>query len=401
MDFPAIYYDGLVADPQKVTVQIEELDQKYIDPKSPEYLVDYSSEITIVDQMRGHDIAHWRGDRIFALPSKAWELRLGADNKLPGARLVFSGSETKNALNSLLPGLAMRKRKNRGRQLKIIALATTALASVALAYVFGIPLIAQRIVELIPPETEVDFGRMVAGQMSEALSEQGGIPVCDTDPGSVANLAITRFAQQALVGIDTPFEVNIQVVNNSIPNAFALPGGQAYYFAGLLEKTENANEFSAVLAHEIGHVVARHSMQKLVSTAGTGLLVGFILGDITGLSVAGSLGSVLINNSFSREAEREADDFALEIANRMNFEASGLANLLDRISREGDTANAFALFSTHPLNIERRQALEISSQSPSIGPAAFSQKEWVAIKAMCANSAVETGPGTKSTKIKS
>ncbi|VAW22317.1 hypothetical protein MNBD_ALPHA11-438, partial [hydrothermal vent metagenome] len=387
MEFEALYYDGVVARAQNVLVKIEQLDAKYTDPKSPEFLVENSAAIAInkLDLERGgrgHEIAHWRANHVFSISSARTELRLGVNNRLAGERLVFSGSQI-NQIHHLLPGLKIKRRKNRGRQMRFVGLASGALVSLVAAYIYGIPLMANRIVGLIPAQTEVDFGLTIVGQMSDAFAEQGGIPLCDEDANSVANLAIARFVDQALQGVDTPFAVDIDVVANPIPNAFALPGGQAYYFSGLLQKTQNSDEFSAVLAHEIGHVVARHGMQKMISSAGTGLLVGFVLGDITGLSVAGGLGSILINNSFSREAEREADAFAAQVSTRINFNPAAMVNLLDRVALDDEFAKAMALFGTHPLNSQRREALAQSGRQISTGDAPFSSQEWLAIKSMC------------------
>jgi len=387
MEFEAQYFDGVVARAQNVLVEIEQLDVKYTDPKSPEFLVENSAAIAIskLDSERGgrgHEIAHWRANHVFSISSAKTELRLGVNNRLAGERLVFSGSQI-NQIHRLLPGLKIKRRKNRGRQMRFVGLASGALVSLIAAYIYGIPLMANRIVGLIPAQTEVDFGLTIVGQMSDAFAEQGGIPLCDEDANSVANIAIARFVDQALQGVDTPFAVDIAVVANPIPNAFALPGGQAYYFSGLLQKTQNSDEFSAVLAHEIGHVVARHGMQKMISSAGTGLLVGFVLGDITGLSVAGGLGSILINNSFSREAEREADAFSAQVSARMNFNPAAMVNLLDRVALDDEFAKAMALFGTHPLNSERREALAQSDRQLSTNDAPFSSQEWLAIKSMC------------------
>jgi len=420
MEFKALYYDGVVARAQNVLVEIEQLDAKYTDPKSPEFLVENSAAIAISKfdpelGDKGHEIAHWRSNHVFSISSEKTELRLGVSNRLAGERLVFTGSQI-NQIHLLLPVLKIKRRKNLGKQMGFVGLASGALVSLVAAYIFGIPLMANRIVGLIPAQTEVDFGLTIAGQMSNAFAEQGGIPLCDEDPDSIANLAIARFIDRALQGVDTPFAVDIDVVNNPIPNAFALPGGQAYYFSGLLEKTQNADEFSAVLAHEIGHVVARHGMQKMISSAGTGLLVGFILGDITGISVAGGLGSILINNSFSREAEREADAFAAQVSSRMNFNPAAMVNLLDNIALDDEFAKATALFGTHPLNSERREALAQKGQQLSSGETPFSPQEWLAIKSMCSdsndanehqrvvdvdqNASSTENPPTKNTKIK-
>ena len=292
----------------------------------------------------------------------------------------------------MLPALDHKHRAERGRQYRALGLATVALVSVVFAYIYGVPLIARNIVALVPPQWEEQLGQTVVTQIEAALKDGAGFEVCDPDPDSLANRAIARFAAQVVAGTGTPFVPEIKVIRTSIPNAFALPGGHSFYFSALLDQTDTQDEFAGVMAHELGHVVHRHGMEQLVSTSATGLLIGFILGDMTGLSVAGGLGAALIDSRFSREAEREADRFAALAAQRVGFEATGLVALLERVAGDDSMSAALALLSTHPLTAERRGALEaLAAATPATG-SAFTPEEWTAIKAMCGSSAGATRP---------
>src|SRR5690606_14855829 len=124
---------------------------------------------------------------------------------------------------------------------------------------------------------------------------------------------------------------------------FALPGGRTYYLSSLIQASRTSDEFAGVLAHELGHVYHRHGMQTLIATSTTGLLVGFILGDMTGLSVAGAVGANLIDTRFSREAERQADDFAARTARQLGFSAAGLVDLLERVAQDDAFSRTLAL----------------------------------------------------------
>ena len=62
-------------------------------------------------------------------------------------------------------------------------------------------------------------------------------------------------------------------------NAFALPGGRLYAYTGLLERAENEGELAAVLAHEIGHVAARHHAEQMTKLLGYSLLMQLVLGE--------------------------------------------------------------------------------------------------------------------------
>ncbi|MGV3652288.1 MAG: M48 family metallopeptidase [Devosia sp.] len=345
----------------------------------------------------------WPVETLYTVPTRKGTVRLGSTARPAGARLEVTGKAEVQRLLDLLPGIGHKRTADRRRQLGVIGLATAALGSLIIAYVVGVPLLARNIVGLVPAAWEESLGATVAAQIEQALSQGAGFAVCDPDPQSLANRAIARFAQSVAAGTGTPFSPRITVIRSEIPNAFALPGGQAYYFSALLDRTSSADEFAGVLAHELGHVVYRHGLEGLISTSATGLLIGFILGDLTGLSVAGGLGSALIDTRFSREAEREADRFALDAARRLGFRPAGLADLLDRISEDDRMSRALALLSTHPLSEERRAALEdMEGGGETLSPA-FTPIEWQAIKSMCAEaegpwSSVSIGerPGSQS-----
>lgn len=136
-------------------------------------------------------------------------------------------------------------------------------------------------------------------------------------------------------------------------------------------------------------------MEQLISTAGTGALIGFILGDMTGLSIAAGLGATIIDARFSRDAERQADAYAARAAERMDFNPAGLADLINRVGADDEFARALALLSTHPLTDDRKAALEILSQQRPTGlEPPFTAAEWAAIRTMC------DAPGQTKTKRK-
>lgn len=330
------------------------------------------------------ELARWPADDLYAVHGRKDELRLGASGQPTGARVVVRGREEVARVLATLPVLHAKRRQQTGREIRLAVTATVALAAVIGAYLYGVPLLASRIVGLVPPAWERSLGETVAGQMEASLNDSGGFKVCDADPDSLANRAIARFGAAALEGTGSPFELDVKVVKSDIPNAFALPGGQVFFFSALLEQAETQDEFAGVLAHEVGHVAHRHGMEQLISTAGTGALIGFILGDMTGISVAAGLGATIIDARFSRDAERQADAFAAHTAERMDFNPAGLADLINRVGADDEFARALALLSTHPLTDDRKAALEILSQQRPTGlEPPFTAAEWTAIRSMC------------------
>ena len=346
--------------------------------------LDHEAGTLVIRAGDGSEIARWPTAELFAMPSRKNELRLGANGLPTGARVVVTGREDVGRVLATLPVLTEKRRQQTGREIRLAVTATVALAAVIVAYLYGVPLLASRLVTLVPPAWEQSLGETVARQMEASLGESNGWQVCDSNPDSLANRAIARFGAAALEGSGSPFTLDITVLKSDIPNAFALPGGQVFFFSALLEQAETQDEFAGVLAHEVGHVAHRHGMEQLISTAGTGALIGFILGDMTGISVAAGLGATIIDARFSRDAERQADAFAAHVAERMDFNPAGLADLINRVGADDEFARALALLSTHPLTEDRKAALEVLSQQRPTGlEPPFTPAEWRAIRSMC------------------
>lgn len=383
MEFAARYQDGLVADVHDALCVID--------------LATEPAALVVLDRKTRQILDHWSADQVYLLHTRALELRIGNHAKPSGARIAVTGVADMRAAMSILPALQKDQRRDWWRQASTITLATLALGSVLIAYVIGVPLLADRLVDLVPPNWDTRVGDTATRQIEATLAGGGSFKVCDPDPSSPANTAIARFVTAAFDGLDSPFKPTVTVVRSQIPNAFSLPGGRTYFLSAMLAATQNQDEFEGVLAHELGHVYYRHGMHTLIATSATGLLVGFVLGDMTGLSAAGALGSALIDNRFSRQDETAADSFAARIAEKVGFRIRGLADLLERVA--GDTAysRALALFSNHPLTDDRRRALE--ALAPADEPPAtpfFTDQEWASIRGMCPPSP-EANPRAAST----
>jgi predicted Zn-dependent protease len=370
MGIAARYYDGLVADAREADLEYGRLGD--------------AGTLVVRAPKDGATLVRWPAEALFSVHGRSDELRLGAKGQPDAARVVVRGRKEVARILATVPVLGHRQRAEFGRQVRLATTATIALAAVIVAYLYGVPVVAVRLVGLVPPAWEISLGNTVAHQMEGELGQSGGFQVCDSDPQSLANRAIARFGTAAIAGSGSPFPLDITIARSDIPNAFALPGGRVYFLSALLERAETPDEFAGVLAHEIGHVAYRHGMEQLISTAGTGALIGFILGDMTGLSVAAGLGATIIDARFSRAAEREADLFAVAVAQRLDFRPSALAELIRRVGEDDDFARALALFSTHPLTDDRLAALEaLSAGRPSGLEPPFSPAEWQAIKSMC------------------
>ena len=154
---------------------------------------------------------------------------------------------------------------------------------------------------------------------------------------------------------------NIQVLDSPVVNAFAVPGGYVYLTRGILAYINDEAELAGVVAHEIGHIAARHSAQQYSKAqfAQLGLGLGSVLSK-TFRKYAGvaQAGVELLFLSFSRSDEREADSLGVEYSAKAGYDSNHMANLFDSLERlnPGEAQGGLpGWFSTHP-NPENRIA---------------------------------------------
>jgi predicted Zn-dependent protease len=169
------------------------------------------------------------------------------------------------------------------------------------------------------------------------------------------------------------------VLDTPVVNAFALPGGYVYVSRGLLALAENEAQMAGVLAHEIGHVTARHSAERYggqqIATLGS-VLAGVLLGR-EAAQIAGGLSQVAIAG-YSRSQELEADTLGVRYLARAGYDPQAMAGFLARMQAErelqqtlagADGGDGFNLLSTHPRTPQRvQEAIRAAGVRPVDNP---------------------------------
>ncbi len=151
------------------------------------------------------------------------------------------------------------------------------------------------------------------------------------------------------------------VLDAPVVNAFALPGGYIYVTRGALAMMNSEAELAAVLAHELGHVNARHGVRRLskLLLVQIGLNVGSALSDtFAELSGVASVGIQLLFLKYSRDDEREADALGVIYARRGSYNPGAMVSFFSSLQKLGDLSGEHSLpgfLSTHPLTSERIQ----------------------------------------------
>lgn len=361
---PGIFYDGQSARPNTVTVTLT--------PGKRVFLTDEDGEA----------VASWPFDdvRMADAPPGLLRLRVETDEQ---ARLEVSDPMFAQALLQACTSLKNRDAIERSATLKIVGWSIAACVSMVLLAVYGVPAIAERLVPFVPYSVDRQLGAGVKASLVQQLSKG---EVCK--PGPDAKRAFERMKDRLLTnadGLNGP--VDIVILPSPIKNAFALPGGHVMILSGLLENAANADELAGVLAHELGHVAGRHSMHKLVAESGLYFLLGIVLGDFGGSTVIIAGSRAILSAGYSRDAEREADKYAIELMGRAGGNPDGLATLLERIASVNFTG-ALGLLSTHPHTKERAAEIRATADALTDGRSVGSmldEEEWQALKTYCTN----------------
>ena len=197
-----------------------------------------------------------------------------------------------------------------------------------------------------------------AQQYAPSQQSQGGEFVVD----QALTGYVSRVGQRVAAVSDRNLDYEFVVLNNSVPNAWALPGGKIAVNRGLLTELNSEAELAAVLGHEVVHAAARHGAQAI--TRGTllqgALMVGAIAtsdNDYADYIVGASqLGAQLITQSYGREAEREADYYGIRYMLAAGYDPRAAVSLQQTFVRLSEGRNPGwieGLFSSHPPSEER------------------------------------------------
>lgn len=214
-----------------------------------------------------------------------------------------------------------------------------------------------------------------------AIGEQQYLPAQQSQGGQYqVDIPLTRYVQEVgnrLASVsDTPLPYEFVVLNNSTPNAWALPGGKIAINRGLLVTLENEAELAAVLSHEIVHAAARHGARSVERSM---LLQGAIA--LTAIGVSGNdygnyimdgaqLGSQLISTQYGRGAELESDYYGMQYMARAGYDPSAAITLQEKfvtLSEGRSSSWLDGLFASHPpsqqrVDKNRETALNIKAQ---------------------------------------
>lgn len=229
-------------------------------------------------------------------------------------------------------------------------------------------------------ESEVKQGRQLAAEVDRQAK-------FIDDP--VITEYVNRVGQNIVLHSDAKIPFTIKVIDSDEVNAFALPGGFFYVNKGLLLVADNEAEVAGVMAHEIAHVAARHSVENQTKASlleylamGTSIFLGGIPGMIyQNTAGLGLLGAFM---KFSRSAESEADKLGVQYMWAAGYDPGAMSTMFEKLEaknkkKPGLIARAFA---SHPAPPDRRAAaIALAARFPEHEEYVISTSEFQRVKA--------------------
>jgi len=231
----------------------------------------------------------------------------------------------------------------------VLALAVTVAAFWAIM-TFGVPVLAKQAAFALPPSADARLGEDTLHMLDRFVFQPSQLP-----PARKAELAaLFRRTVDGLPG-GKGFRLELRAGGAIGANAFALPSGIVVMTDDMAQLAHNNEELVAVLAHEISHIENRHTLRQVLQNSASGLIIAAVGGDVfSSSSFAATFPTLLIQTKFSRDFEREADDYSLRYLKAHAIPTQRLADILTRLTEaHHGQADSVDYLSTHPATRER------------------------------------------------
>jgi predicted Zn-dependent protease len=227
------------------------------------------------------------------------------------------------------------------------------------------PLTGEKQRVAMTPEQEVALGYKSAPQMA---AQMGGLSQHEK-----ARALVRQLGEKLVAGsfvAKSPYKFSFHVLADARTiNAFALPGGPIFITEGLLRLLKSEAELAGVLGHEIGHVIARHSSERLAKQQLTQGLLGALVvgsGDYTTAQIGQVVGS-MINMSYGREDELESDALGIRIMTEAGYDPRAMIRVMEVLAKASGGSSQPEFMSTHPAPENRAGRIkeEIAKRFPN------------------------------------
>lgn len=202
---------------------------------------------------------------------------------------------------------------------------------------------------MIGAQEEIAIGQQVAAQIERRFK-------LSDDPAQIER--VNRIGNRIASVCDRrDLQYHFKVIKNKDINALSTPGGYVYVNTGLLDKA-NDDELAAVIAHEVGHVAAKHAVKAMQAQMTYSLVAGLIFSRIGSREVqqGANIAMNLIMLGYSREDEFEADKLGVKYSYYAGFDPNGMIAFLEKLQseeKEHRWDKSFVYLKSHPLYSDR------------------------------------------------
>lgn len=225
--------------------------------------------------------------------------------------------------------------------------ATVALiALLVLSYLYVLPAAAGLIARSLPASVEQRIGEGALDFLDQHILAPTTLSAAQRD-------AITTRFRGLTTAMDNvpPYEILFRKSRIG-PNALALPSGQIVLTDEIVKLLNDDDAVMGVLAHELGHLQRRHLMRRLIQSSAVGALATVLLGDVS--AVIANVPTVLLDMKYSRDVEREADDYAIALFKANGMSRQKLAYVFEKLDqKESSNGGITPYLSSHPPSAER------------------------------------------------
>ncbi len=223
----------------------------------------------------------------------------------------------------LAPGAHWLARMERASWFVVLALAGLGVA-LYFAWQSLIPKAAEAVAHRVPREAEKSLGTIALQGLDRWLLKASRLEAGEM--WAVRKLFDTLAASAGLS------DTVVLQFRDTAPNALALPGGTIVVTDGLVKLFRSDERLlAAVIAHELGHIEHRHSLRHLLEGSASALIVGALVGDVSGVSALTVNAPILLSTlHYTREAEREADQYAFALLRKSGRSPKDFADAMRR-----------------------------------------------------------------------
>jgi Zn-dependent protease with chaperone function len=320
---------------------------------------------------------HWRLANMRRIADQAsQDVLIFARSDNDNARIIVREPEAVRAILRAAPNMTTIRGPH-GLVPRVLGMGVLAFSCVMAILFVIMPMMAGRMAQMIPTELEASLGQLTYQSIYGADARQ-----CENPDGIAALAQLEDLMTQGLVHLYT---LDIRVVDDPMPNAFALAGGTIVFHRGILDLAESPDEIAAVLAHEVSHVVNRDVTRGTLLAVGTSGIVGLLIGDAAGGTSATILTTQLLQSSKTREAEAIADAFAHDRMVAAGLPTSALADLFERMSAGAAIDPGLLQYlSSHPRIADRiERANQVAAANPATARQSLDPVQWAALQNIC------------------